>query len=208
MPTLDFPRYEFPEDERKYDWLSMLLDAFQVTDRAVATGISAEEKKRGKAVACHEGCFNCCLRPTVPLLPIEFAGISWYASEKLTGAVRDTVKRQLQRHLETPQCPFLVEGRCSIYPVRPIVCRTFHIFGEECMRDEDPFRTRRGDMWCPTREIGDKVLEITFPFYGITSKKKQKQALSSDFLEKHTKLMHTIDWKAFHDMGMSLFDKR
>lgn len=201
-----FPRYDFPVDEMKYDWLSMLLDALHFTDRAVAVGIAAEERTRRQAVACHEGCFNCCLRPTVPLLPIELAGISWYASEKLTGTVRDAVKHQLQRHLESPQCPFLVQGRCSIYPVRPIVCRTFHVFGESCAKDEDPFHTRRRDMWCPGRDIGDKVLDITLPFYGITSKKTKKQALESDFLENHTKLMHEIDWNLFHD-SMCRFDK-
>jgi len=202
-----FPRYSFPEDERKYDWLPILLDAFNILDRAIAFEVENEKRKRQQELACNKGCSNCCLNPTVPFISIELTGISWYTSEKLTGAVRDTVKLQLQHHLESAQCPFLVEGVCSIYPVRPIACRQFHVFGAPCTKNEDPSVTRLKDVWSPGRDVAQKVAMKLLPFYGITSKKRQIQAFESGYISQQAKEMHTFDWNVVYRVMLHFDDK-
>lgn len=67
-------------------------------------------------VACKRGCSACC-HYAVHLFPIEATLI-----ETWTGATRVHAPRTDQSFHGTP-CPFLTEGVCSIYAVRPFVCR-------------------------------------------------------------------------------------
>ncbi len=200
-----FPRYSYPEDEAKYDWLPMLLDAYNILDRAVAIGLDEERRKRRQEVACTKGCSNCCLSPRVPFVGIELAGISWYASEKLAGSIREKVKHQLQHHVETTQCPFLVDDACSIYPVRPIACWEYHFFGNPCAKGEDAWETRRKDIWSPGRDVAQKVAMKILPFFGITSKNQKIQAFKSGFIAAQSKEMHHFDWNHVYKT-MLLFD--
>jgi len=198
-------RYSYPADEKKYDWLPLLLDAYNILDRAASLGLKEERRKRGREVACRKGCYECCLRPSVPITKIELAGISWYASEKLAGGIRDIVKRQLLDHLQTSQCPFLVDTACSIYPVRPIACRQFHVFGDACAKGEDPGVTRPTDIWSPGREVAQKVAMKILPFFGISSEKQKIIAFKSGFIVRESKEMHKMDWNVVYQ-AMVLFD--
>jgi len=183
----------------------MLLDAYNILDRAVLFGLKKERKKRRQEVACNKGCSECCLGPRVPFVGIELAGISWYTSEKLAGGIRDKVKHQLQNHLETTQCPFLVDNVCSIYPVRPIACREYNVFGPPCAKGEDAWQTRRKDVWSPGRDVAKKVAMKILPFFGITSKKQKIAAFESGFMLAQSKEMHKFDWNIVYKT-MVLFD--
>lgn len=67
-------------------------------------------------IACARGCSACC-HYNVHLLPIEAELI-----EKHSGAKRSRGLHTQQDFTGTP-CPFLCDGQCSIYEVRPMSCR-------------------------------------------------------------------------------------
>lgn len=72
---------------------------------------------------CRAGCFDCC-QPGLTISPIEQESIQQYL------ALRPALKATVQELLAQPAhgdmfCPMLdAEGRCSIYEVRPIICRS------------------------------------------------------------------------------------
>lgn len=99
------------------------------------------------AVACKEGCKWCCYQ-TVPVTAVEvfriarFIETEFYDEEKnkVTGKLR---KLDEQTRGRTPTardkmriaCAFLQDGRCAIYPVRPLACAEFTSFNvQDCKR--------------------------------------------------------------------------
>ncbi|GAB2679357.1 YkgJ family cysteine cluster protein [Aliiglaciecola aliphaticivorans] len=70
----------------------------------------------GKFTPCSKGCNHCCNYP-VTISNIEIKNI-----ETGTGIQRKPLIVMQERHNFTP-CPFLKDGACSIYDVRPFVCR-------------------------------------------------------------------------------------
>lgn len=199
MMSVKLPsRFNFPKAEKKYEWLPMLLDAYHIIDSAIKIELEQEENKRNQKCACKKGCAICCQKPTVPITDIELTGISWYASEQLKGSIREDVKSQLIIHSKTSSCPFLVKEECSIYPVRPLACRAFHIFGETCIENEDPWLTREEDMWTHSKDAALRASKKILPYWGIEDSKKQEIAFNSGFIMYNSKNMHEFDWSILY----------
>jgi Fe-S-cluster containining protein len=88
--------------------------------------------------ACAAGCSYCCYYKVearaVEVLAIHQYVISRFTPDQIRAAVDQASMNVSQakslshtEHLTTNQrCPFLVQERCSIYPVRPSKCRDFH----------------------------------------------------------------------------------
>lgn len=199
-------RLRYPVEEVEHVWLPILLDAYHIADVGISIELRQEEKKRNAKVACYPGCSNCCSRPTVPITPLELLGILWFVCEKLEGDVRAVVKRQLLHHRQTTQCPFLVDSLCSIYPVRPLACREFFVFGAPCQPREDVSLTRPNDMWTHSRDIGCRVAMTMLPFYGITGKRKKIEAFENGYIFSISKVMHELPWETLCDQ-MEQFDQ-
>lgn len=197
-------RLKFP-DEAKYEWLPMLLDAFHIVDTWVLVELEAEEKRRKTKVACHKGCSSCCLKPRVPITPLEIVGLSWFCSEKMEEPFRGIVKSQILSQNQSTQCPFLVDNICSVYLVRPLSCRIFFMLDALCVKNEDPFETRPQDMWHPSIEVARKSAYKMFPYYGINNKKNMDKAFENGYILKIAKEMHLCDLKPIYDI-MELFD--
>ncbi|MBN1982247.1 MAG: YkgJ family cysteine cluster protein [Chitinivibrionales bacterium] len=75
-------------------------------------------RKFGNAIACRKGCGHCCILQSV--VALEALLICRY---------RDVhparIKRRGKRGATAPpSCVFLRRNSCTIYPVRPIICRT------------------------------------------------------------------------------------
>jgi Fe-S-cluster containining protein len=128
------------EDEK----LPFLETIYKLVDQ-----LAAEELHDSNVhLACHEGCSVCC-HQLIAVLPIEWPPIERYIVGEMSNYVRKLLMQRAKRMvpawkewkrfdnnrsatepnraykhwLEKP-CPFLAEnGSCSIYPVRPIVCR-------------------------------------------------------------------------------------
>ena len=171
-------RLHFPDDEKRIPWLSRLLDAYAVADTGVAIAIRNAEKKGKRMLACGKGCGNCCVHQTdIPVYPHELVGIYWYVSEKMTPPLRDTLKSLLSLHAIGPPCPFLIEGSCSIHPLRPIGCRQFNVFTTTCEPGEDPYYTRRDDVLVPIADYTDRAFAAVLAFYHLDKEKDVSKAV-------------------------------
>ncbi len=186
-------RLRFPEDERRIPWLSLLLDAYAIADTGVAIAVRETEKRRKKKLACGKACGACCVhQKDLPLYPHEIVGIYWYASEKLAGPVREVLKGRLSAGVDTKGCPFLIEGSCSIHPMRPVGCRQFNVFNAPCAPGEDPYFTRREDVLEPLTEYLDRVFAAVLPFYNLQAEGDTARAVKT----VHSQIMNLLsfDW--------------
>lgn len=127
-----------------------------------------------KRLACEDGCSFCCKQFEVVAPPVEVLEIHAYVLRQFKpDKLRSTIQRaqhnvearkaasEMERLTLRPVCPFLIDNSCSIYPVRPSVCRNYHATDKgNCQKSfEDPFST-----W-PTSYVD----EIFFPVMGSAS---------------------------------------
>jgi Fe-S-cluster containining protein len=107
------------------------------------------------AIPCKAGCSQCCIDSGLPrVTALEWKHIHNFLLNQMPEeqknrviAQNETMHRpqlahflQEQARIEAPQsqiplpdfgcsqCPFLLEGMCSIYPVRPAICRAYGYF--------------------------------------------------------------------------------
>jgi len=187
-------RLHFPDDEQKLPWLPLLLDAYAIADTGVAVAIRQEEKKKGKKLACGKGCGNCCShQKDLPLYSHELVGIYWYVSEEMMQPDRDLLRARLASHSAGAECPFLMQGSCSIHPVRPLGCRQFNVFTKPCEQGEDPYYSRREDVLVPLSDYTDRVFNAVLPFYNL--KKDADPAASARLIRAQIMNLQTYDWK-------------
>lgn len=138
-------------------------------------------------MGCLTGCFDCCQHHGSPLsYAAEWAAIvNWLQSRPTlwTAALRRyrELQQNLRRKLASAQvpglsealfeapCPFLAEGRCSIYPVRPTTCRAFgNTLVQQPAHSGDDVYTcnREKDRWETTLPLaGSPRLEARAPLF-------------------------------------------
>lgn len=108
-------------------------DAHQFTDHAVHT--VTESRPVGERPVCCLGCTACCHLHVVATPP-EVIAIASYVNQHYSRENREQLLNRIETHVAVtdgltaterqkirPVCPLLVEGRCSVYPARPISCR-------------------------------------------------------------------------------------
>jgi len=202
------PRPRFPEDEVRFPWLPMLLDAYEAIDNGVTVALNRERRRSNRPLACVASCDACCRMHTdIPLYPLELAGLYWYCIEKMRGEDRQILKVQLSAHSGKPPCPFLMRKNCSIYPARPMACRQFMVFGRTCAEGEDPFFTRRQDVLTPLADFVNQALRALMPHHGITSEEDMARALTQGIMNRLVRNLQEYDWKALA-AKMDEFDDR
>jgi Fe-S-cluster containining protein len=91
-------------------------------------------------IACHPGCNFCCFNQ-VELTPPEALLLGHHVERHFSEEERLALAARLARAVEIKAgkskqeiaqirqelpCPFLAGGKCSVYPVRPLVCRAMH----------------------------------------------------------------------------------
>ncbi len=188
-------RRHYPQ-EGKYSWLTMVLDSYAICDEALQQEISREEGKRGVKAACAKGCYFCCMHYDIPVSTSEFMGIAWYASEILESDVREELSKKLTAQAFTTGCPFLLDGACSIYPLRPLACREFVVYRAPCKESEDPYFSRPEDMHPanPERKLRTALRFLDSPVYGVLTKEKKLAAIENGIMHKNIPGMHEIEW--------------
>lgn len=71
---------------------------------------------------CKPGCADCCG-------PIQYSRLEFYRCVKASGHSLDQVREQIKKNAarDDHHCPFLnrKSNQCSIYAVRPAICRIF-----------------------------------------------------------------------------------
>lgn len=186
----------FKEEEKRFPWLPMLLDAYAVIDEGVSVAVNAEEKKRGLKLACKKGCNYCCgTHKDIPVYPLEMVGIYWFSIEKMDTPLRAVLKGQLLNFNKAKPCPFLIDGSCSVHPLRPIACRQFNVFNRPCGEGEDPFYTRRDDVLTPRQVYADRAFYTMLPFYGITDERAKAIAIKNKFIHTQVQVLQSCNWK-------------
>ncbi|MCO5358500.1 YkgJ family cysteine cluster protein [Acidovorax kalamii] len=93
--------------------------------------VAEQARTTGPQPACQAGCAHCCHLRVEATEPEVFHIAQHLRAQPAT--VRADAISALQRHVATAQasttrqaCSFLVDERCSIYPVRPAACRKAH----------------------------------------------------------------------------------
>ncbi len=188
-------RRHYPQ-EGKYSCLTIVLDSYAICDEALQQEISREEGKRGVKAACAKGCYFCCMHYDIPVSTSEFMGIAWYASEILESDVREELSKKLTAQAFTTGCPFLLDGACSIYPLRPLACREFVVYRAPCKESEDPYFSRPEDMHPanPERKLRTALRFLDSPVYGVLTKEKKLAAIENGIMHKNIPGMHEIEW--------------
>lgn len=199
-------RVSFPEFEQRLPWLSILMDAYLITDQGISESIKREEKQ-GKKLACARGCATCCKsHETIPVYPLELMGMSWYATEVLDGELRERLKTQLRNLENLKSCPFLIDNACSIHAVRPMACRSFNVFNSQCSEGEDAYYTRREDVLTPIKKYNDEAFNIMLPFYGVKNKAERRKMIKTGGMHQMAKVMLDLNWSTLADK-MDAFEK-
>jgi Fe-S-cluster containining protein len=84
--------------------------------------------------ACAPGCSFCCYLPVDVLAPEAFRIAAHLKRQCSPAELAELVFRlgaHRQPHAAARPCVFLAQGRCSIYAVRPLVCRGYNSLSQE-----------------------------------------------------------------------------
>lgn len=131
-------------------------------DRAAARDLDRLRREQGVVSSCRRGCSHCCryhiltniaeaanlahyIRCTFAAQEIEALRERtrrWHDWDRLRRAAAPlvgTVPRDSPEH-DRLCCPLLVDGECSAYPARPVVCRVHYVSSnpEACLAAGDP----------------------------------------------------------------------
>lgn len=200
-------RLSFSDDEARFPWLITLLDAYATIDKGVSAAIKREQSS-GRELACAKGCCSCCTtHQDIPVYPLELMGMSWYVIEKLQAPLREQLKQQLQNIDNVDTCPFLLDGSCSVHPMRPIACRQFNVLDKACADGEDAFHTRKHDVMIPIEHFTNNAFDTMLPFYGIKRKGERRKAIKQGKLHALAKVMRECNWQTIPEKMMAFDDK-
>jgi Fe-S-cluster containining protein len=115
--------------------ISAAGDVARYADEALAI---VEDEYRPR-LHCQENCFYCCCKPGVLATIPEFLRLLDHVRSTFTAEAVEALIDRARRYAaqidgrsfddlvdELVPCPLLVDGRCSAYEVRPLVCRGYN----------------------------------------------------------------------------------
>jgi Fe-S-cluster containining protein len=141
---------------------ALALQVFHDVDDLVEREV-ARSAAKGQRPPCSKGCSHCCrqelyvpraeaeaivewLQSSGPALIADLkpkiqAWLDWYRT-RYPELVAGGMARRDAFQSHGPQCPALVDDACSIYPVRPVFCRTHYVTSpaDACRPAGDPAR--------------------------------------------------------------------
>ncbi len=117
-----------------------------LTDRSIRQ--IHEDCEDGHEIACQSGCTYCCMVPVAASTP-EVLAIANYVRESFDAERKVALDRRVEINISATagmdmdqrdrvrlDCPFLEEGQCAVYEVRPIACRGYSSYSvEDCRED-------------------------------------------------------------------------
>lgn len=184
-------RLSFPEHEARHPWLASLLRAYALSDAAVRADIERETARRGAPPACRAGCHVCCVGQVVPVSDFEVLGLWWFCAELLDPAVQARLRVNLLAQEVTPACPFLLDGACSVYPLRPFVCRQHYVFGQPCRPGENLRAQRPGDVFAAGQNAARDLAWEILPLYG-TAPEDVDRRFENGYVSRKVKDLHSL----------------
>ena len=141
--------------------IAVTLESIEYCNELIASEMSLLSA-RGVAPSCGKGCSHCCRQeirvpraeaeaivdwietswqlPAIEALKQKLrAWLAWYRTEYVR-LVAEGETRQAAFYEFGPQCPALQDDACSIYPMRPMTCRTHYVTSppDACRQEGDP----------------------------------------------------------------------
>ncbi|HMR01235.1 MAG TPA: YkgJ family cysteine cluster protein [Candidatus Gracilibacteria bacterium] len=190
--------------------MKKLLKVYQDVDAYID-----KEMKNCDNIACHKGCDACCKKSSdVMVFQPEAFNIVDYIAEKATTAVGQKMLEQMKAATsETEECPFLVEGECGVYEVRPLACRTYYVHGEPCTEEEVHQGTRTQDMhlW-DLKDLIPLHRPLIEELYGVKDPNSQDAMFLSGAAANYAYPLNKVMWPKFaegveNQMSASTTDK-
>jgi Fe-S-cluster containining protein len=118
------------------------------------------EKKHHQHMNCRKGCDLCCM--AISVFPVEFF------------AIRAELEHNPISGLPVPDreedCRFLVDHSCSIYPSRPVICRTHGLPLLYMSLESDEYELSLCELNFTAYDLEDFDEKNTFPMDRINSK--------------------------------------
>jgi len=120
--------------------LSLASQVLSLADQLIS--FFESENHLPHPIACREGCGFCCFNQ-VEVTPLEALIIGRHVAQNFSREEQDRLMKQVKRSLTLKAgkskkeiarlrhklpCPLLQDRSCSIYSVRPLVCRAMHAF--------------------------------------------------------------------------------
>ena len=179
--------------------MSLLLDALAVVD----CGMAREVAQREGAPACGPNCFQWRMQP-IPATPLEILAVRLFVEHELAPANREALKPVFAlfcggRAALKAACPFLYNGFCSVYPVRPMSCRRYVVYGQPCAIGEDAMRTRPHNVMLPPQDALQAALRLTLPWYreryALPQHMSPKEVQA--FWSRVTTVLQGVPWASF-----------
>jgi Fe-S-cluster containining protein len=146
--------------------VSTAAEATAFADEAL--GIVGEEYR--PPVQCKEGCAFCCRKPGVLVTIPEFVRIVEQLLATLDRRSLDQLRLRIARYVsaldgrsfneptnaEVP-CPLLVNDRCSVYAIRPLVCRSYNSTSVEACRRASLDQTSTVPIFAMLKDVTDGI---------------------------------------------------
>ncbi len=118
---------------------------YELVDQEAALGAACMEHRppSPNTLACQKGCSTCCSRPIVTTAPSVLRLAAWLrerlSADELSEVFRRVIAVDEVTHGKTltledrppTPCALLVDGACSVYEVRPFVCRAWNSYDVE-----------------------------------------------------------------------------
>ncbi len=189
---------QFPALCKEPPWFGLLLRAYIFLDADLEKELSLLPQKP----VCAPGCTACCSQP-IPLSLAEGMGIKRYlallpslvplqARPEGEGATNPHTGPANNCAHDSPwRCPFLQNGGCTVYPVRPFACRRFLVFTQPCAPGEDVIAQRAQDVHMPSSKSLLHAQQLTLPIYQ-TLGHAVPQVAGKDFFARHSALIQHL----------------
>lgn len=107
-------------------WQELMREIYSTIDQLAS--LALKEQK----VSCHKGCSFCC-KNDIEVTVQEVRMLLKYAQDNNVIIDREyinyltTLMTADPDRLKLQPCLFLKDGLCSIYPVRPVICRSYYV---------------------------------------------------------------------------------
>jgi Fe-S-cluster containining protein len=173
---------EFGADLRVTPEENFIKAVYSSVDEAVARALDRLRSEDGIVPSCKLGCCHCC-RYHIVINIAEARTLAQYVKREFSPEQRKDLRMRTQRWHEwedslrgggasadvawqtdpphyDPCCPLLVNGACSAYDVRPVVCRTHFVSSHplSCHAANDPESAEESPL------VIELVVTVTNPF--------------------------------------------
>ena len=158
------------------EFLQAMQRICAMAEQALEDNMDAAERQH---IACAAGCGTCCVVNVAVLFP-EAAAILAYVGEQMSNRERESFGAKLEelyrrilwlddeeRVVLRQPCAFLSdEGFCSIYPVRPLICRSMTSTDPEDCREAIAFKSLGEEKTVLVNLFQKTLMDATFRAVG------------------------------------------